>query len=46
MAVQSEPVKERGVAVQRAAALFYSTLFIATQGAWVSFLVWIFLKIA
>jgi hypothetical protein len=45
MAVQSEPVRERVVTVERAATFFYSTLFIVTQGAWVSFLVWIVLKV-
>ena len=45
MAVQAEPVRERIVTAERAATFFYSTIFIVTQGAWVSFLVWIALKI-
>jgi|SRR5579864_6641673 len=45
MTAQSQPVRERSVALDRAAALFYSTLFLVTQGAWVGFLVWVFLKI-
>ena len=45
VAVQSEPVRERIITAERATTFFYSTLFIITQGAWVSFLVWIVLKI-
>jgi len=45
MTVQSEPVRERSITLERATTFFYSTLFLVTQGAWVGFLVWVFLKI-
>jgi hypothetical protein len=45
VAVQSKPVRAGSAARDRAATLFYSTLFLVTQGAWVGFLVWVFLKI-
>jgi hypothetical protein len=46
MAVQREPVRKRIIIAEMATTFFYSTLFIVTQGAWVSFLVWVLVKIS
>jgi len=45
MTIQTEAASNRIITTERMTTFFYSTLFIITQGAWVTFLVWVLLKI-